>query len=504
MAQGIVIAGLPSSDKVPGAYGEVIYGAGSISAGSIPLTLLLVGLASSGATATPDVSLVNIFSSSDAVTAFGARGQVTRMCLKALQIAGINIKAMSVTPASGGAAATLTITVTGPATSAGTYNFRIGGESFSIGIATGDSATTIGDNIVAEINSNANMFCTAANSTGTVTCTVAFVGATGNQYYAVGDTSQLATGVGITITGGTAVTGGVVPFTGGSGVENITAALATLFPTNFSRIAAGQNDATNLGKWKTQINAQAVPTEGRRQHFVAAVNDVYATAQSRAQTTLNAARFQIAWQLYGESHPSETAATLAATRIQGEQSDPDAAFDDAILAGIAPQSQQADWPTHSVLVTALNNGVTPLYSTLSDARVCRSITTHSLNGSTPDYRTLDTNEAIVPDYVLLDSILTWTTSFKPANPRVRDNPAPEEQPVPPGVATPDNWNRVQTARLRAFERGDGLPAPIIINVSENLPISSFDSVADRIMCAVPVVPAPNQHQIGISVRQLNT
>jgi len=42
----------------------------------------------------------------------------------------------------------------------------------------------------------------------------------------------------------------------------------------------------------------------------------------------------------------------------------------------------------------------------------------------------------------------------------------------------------------------------IIDVDLNPPASTYDTVAKRIMSAIPVVPSPKQHQIGVSVLQL--
>lgn len=496
----IVISGFPSTDKVPGAYGEVIFGAGALSAADIPLTLLLSGLMTTG-TATPDVTIVPIFSGNDGVNAFGARSQLRRMIDKALLTAGITIYAMAVSEAGGAVAATLTCTVAGSWSANGTYSFRLGGESYSITVGASQTVTQVAASIVAATNGNTAGFCTAAQAAGVVTFTCANKGTDGNQYIAFGDTSLAPSGSTFTLAGGTGVTGGGVPFSGGTGTESVTTALAALFATKFDRIGTGQNDASNLALWKTQLGLQAGVLEGRRQHLICAQNSTLANAQSLAQTTLNDARFQVMWQLNGENHPSETAASFASARTVNEQVDPDHAYDSFVIPGIVPNLQPADSPSHSTLVSALNTGVTPVTSTKSQALISRSIVTRSLNGSSPDYRTLDTSDAVVPDYVLTDLLLRWSTQYAPANPRVRDNPAPEEPNPPDGVATPDTWNTLVTARLRAFERGDGLPAPILSNVSDNLPISNFDSVAKRIMSAVVVVPAANQHQIGISVRQ---
>lgn len=498
---GTIIQGYSSTNKVPGGYGEVIYGAGAIAAADIPLELLLVGLMTSG-TATADTTIVDVGSVDDAVAAFGARSQLTRMCKIAALVPGVTVKAIALT-SGGGVASAMTFTVAGTWTTTGTYTFRVAGETYQVTVLSTDAVLDVSTKIRDAINANVYGPTASTVALGVATVTVACAGPHGDQYQAFGDSTGLPSGCTVTLAGGAALTGGGVYFTGGTTAETVTAALTTLFPTFYDRIGIGQNLGTALSAWKTQINLQATPLEGRRQHVVAATNVAYATAASLANTTLNAARFQLMWQLNAETHPSEIAAVMAALRTSTEQGDPCAAYDDVVLPGVAPVQAKTYWPSNSTLVSALNNGLSPLLSSKSQSRVCRSIVTKCLNGTTPDYRCLDTSDAVVPDYVLKDLLLLWSTQFKIANPRVRDNPAPEEPNLADGIATPELWNRTVIARLRKFELGApaGLPYPIIINVSANLPQSNYDAAGKRIMQACPVVPAPNQHAIGISVRQ---
>jgi phage tail sheath gpL-like len=153
--------------------------------------------------------------------------------------------------------------------------------------------------------------------------------------------------------------------------------------------------------------------------------------------------------------------------------------------------------------TALGEGVTPLL-TNSDGTVSvvRAVTTHSLNGSNPDYRTLDTAQSVVPDYVRDVLNLEWTTSFVRANPKVADNPntAAGEKPRPAGVATPKSWNDRVSVILSQLE-----DQTILTETALNLPVSAFDDSGPtpHILTAAPVVPTPINHQVGVLVSQLN-
>lgn len=503
------INGFSSTDGVPGAYGIVKYGAGAQSAASIPLTLLLVHLGAGG-TATPDQDIVQVASASDADTAFGAGWPLTRMCQAALNIPGVNVFGMPVAAAGGAAAAFITVTFTASGmTASGTYYFRIAGVKLQITINPTDTATDIAVAFKNAINQYPRLPVRVTNTAGVATVTAVGAGTWANTLIYFHDTRSIPAGSTAVVTnGGSVVTGGGIPFSGagaGTGTENVTTALAILLPQHYDRIGIGQVDATNLGRWRTQLQAQAGVLNGNIQFAVAAANGTFSAASSLGQTTLNDQLFQMVWLLNSETPACEIAATVAAMRTAAEQADPDAAYDYVQVPGIAPQSQAADRPLHATLVSAINGSVTAC-TTTDDGRVVivRSVTTRSLNGATPDFATRDTGQAVVPAFCLKDILLNWTTDFQPNNPRVMDNPGPNDPVPPPGVAYPDLWNARVTSKLRDYEAGKiggtTIP-PIIINVSAHLPASSYDSIADRIMTVAPVKVAPVNHQIGTTILQ---
>lgn len=567
------IIGFSSSNRVPGYYGETVYGAGAISAASIPLVLLLVGtMATSGVQATPNQDVVDIIDAETADAQFGAGYELSRMCYAALRVPGVKIKAAPVAEAGGAVAAKQVITLGGSWTNVGTLTYRVNGEVISVSVGSTDVVADVCTRLAAEFNSNPRRPYTAAATSTQVTLTLKSKGARGNQLLTFQDKSGAPSGltsvisgstwvantaytttsfavpvvangfyykcttagtshattepvwpttVGTTVSDGTAVwtcwgaieTGGATRWGGGAGTESVSTLLGVLLSQNFDRLAVAQNDSTNLGLWKTQLNTQAGPTIGILQHLTTSVNGTLAAATTLA-TTLNAFRQQLMWQLNGETAPWEVSSYFASLRCATEQGDPDAAYDDAVLEGVAPQSQAADRPSNSVLQSAINNGITAIYTdaTGASALVCRSVTTHTLSGSTPDYRTLDSSDAVVPDFVRKDIGLHWKTVFKPNNPRNADDPPGDSKPAIAGVATPSLWNADVEAKLRRYEKGilasGSSPtaqtvAPIIIDVDNNKPSSYWDPVAKRIMSIIPVVPAPNTHQIGCSVRQVS-
>lgn len=303
---------------------------------------------------------------------------------------------------------------------------------------------------------------------------------------------------------GQIVNGGGVTLGGGAGLETYTNLLNTLASQGYGRIALACNDSTSLAAWKTSIDTEAGPLTGYLQHAICAVNTTTTAAVALAQTTLNDPRFETLFLQSGETHPSRTAASMAASRAFQEVSDPDFNYDGYVLSTVTAQSQPLDIPIHSVLVSLLNTGVTPLTTIGGQVQVVRAITTKCLTNAQPDYSTLDVGFAVVPDFVLMYMKGVWST-FQKSNSRVRGPLASGEKQPASGVAYPDLWNSSVTAALMQMDLGlvPGTCAPILFNVENMLPVSDLDPTSvGRLMTACPVDVMPDLHQLGISVQQV--
>lgn len=114
---------------------------------------------------------------------FGAKEHITQSILAFREINKVTrLDAIALNDASG-TQATGTIVFTGPATENGTIYISIGSENahrLSVGITNGDTATDIGDTLVAAINADSTIPVTVANVTGTVTLTAVNDGTEGN------------------------------------------------------------------------------------------------------------------------------------------------------------------------------------------------------------------------------------------------------------------------------------------------------------------------------------
>ena len=493
----VVIQGFSDTDKVPGFVGETKLDASPITLASIPLILLLVGLKTSG-TMVADQDVLDVQSGDDASVAAGPGSELHRMVLRAIKVPSVRIKIACPTAAGSAAAATATITIAGSWTAAGQWTYRIAGETITGGTTAADTATTVAAAIAAKANANPALAASASPSSGVVTLSWKTPGVRGNEGIIFQDVTQLASGMTSTLAGGSAVTGGGKHFSGGSGTEDVTALLTVLLPSRYHRIAHAQNDATNLARWKVQLDTKAGPLEGRMEHSVFSSTGTLSAAGTLSTSTCNNGRMQQCWLLNSESHSSEISARMAAQRVATEQTQPNSSYDGVALTGIAAQTQRLDWPQRVTQQAALDEGVTPLTTTEDgNVVVVRAITTYSLNGSNPDYNVLDVADSVVPDYVRDYDKLVWTTQFLPANPYVRSDPAPSEPEVPQGVATPTRWNQQLGTNGFALEA-----SKILTGTALQPPYSEYDAAAKRIMSIHPAPRLPHQHSIGVSVRQV--
>ncbi|NUO48730.1 MAG: hypothetical protein HOV80_07730 [Polyangiaceae bacterium] len=497
----IVIDGYSDADKIPGFYAETKYGAGPINLQTIPLILLLVGLLATGAVMTPDVDVMEATSKEDAEFWAGRGGELSRMAYKAFDqgLSGVKLMLASAAPAAGAVAATATITLNNIASTTGTIKYRVGGELVDVLIPANTSPNDAATLIATRFSQFPRLAVTATVAANVVTLVVRSAGERGNDFILWQDATKKPAVMTSTIAGGALVTGGGVRFAGGVGVESLSLLTALLFPARYHRLAIAQNDATSAATWEAHIDAKAGVLEGRMEHPVLGHNGTLSSATSIAQTTLNNPRCQLVWLLNSETHPSELAAAMAARRASKEQTQPNSGYDGAVLKTCAPQAARADWPNRTTQQSALDSGVTPLTTNeQGQVVVIRAITTRSLDGNTPDYRTLDVSEAVVPDYVRDRLRIVWVTEFLIANPNVAPDPLPGEKDRPEGVGTPKLWSQRAHAELQKMEKERILTQ---VDLAQNRPISTWNNAGKRIMSAVPVVPLPIQHAIGVSIRQ---
>lgn len=497
----IVVEGFSESNKIPMFAGQTVFGAGRGSFGAASMKVLYCGLKTSAGTLTPDVSVTEFFSPEEADALGGVGSEVARMARKGMLTKGVRHFMCAPTAAVGAAAATATLTVTGTFSTAGTLKLWIAGDLIEVNFSTSVTTVTLAAAaIVAATNAITQLPVTAGNLAGVVTFTHKNPGIRGNMLLLAQETTLVPSGMVSTIAGGTAIQANqLVPFSGGTGTEPLATMLAALDTRSFDRRAFAQNDATSLADIETQTDTKAGALVGILEHNVVGSTTTYSATVSLAQTTLNDQRFEMKWLLHGETPAGEMAAAHAADRASREATNPNRSYDGRVVQGVKGQRFASSRPNTATQQSALDSGVS-VCTTLDSGEVVsvRAITTRSLNGSEPDYKTLDVGDATTPDYSRNRAKFVWSTEFLPENEYVQDDPGDGDPTPPSGVAYPRLWNARWLEELRAMER-----EKIITAVSDHLPESEFNANAKRIMTSSDIVPMPIQHQLGFVSRQLN-
>lgn len=215
-----------------------------------PYKSLLVGTLLSGGSGSVD-TLYQVTNKDQAIALFGAGSVLAGMAEAYFARSGVSdLTMLAIAEPSGGAKATGSITVTGPATAAGTLNVYIAGRKVAVGVADEDTAATVAAAIVSKINANSNIPLAAAVNGGDdtqVDLTANVKGVVGNDidvrinYNAEDETPA---GIGISIDA----------MSSGSGVPDYSGVDALLGDDHFNFIGISNTDSASLVDIKSMLN----------------------------------------------------------------------------------------------------------------------------------------------------------------------------------------------------------------------------------------------------------
>lgn len=160
---------VPSSEEAQNTGQKILFVGQMLAAGSATAGELVQNIANGGA--------------EDAL--FGAKSMLATL-IRANKVRNqqIQVDAIALDDAGAGVAATGSLAVSGTSTEAGTLTVIAGSEKnhkYSVAVASGASATTVGDAIEAAITADTDSPVSASNTTGTVTITAANKGTYGNS-----------------------------------------------------------------------------------------------------------------------------------------------------------------------------------------------------------------------------------------------------------------------------------------------------------------------------------
>ena len=480
---------IPASDKVPGVFMKVSLGVGPATAADAPRKILLFGNKTSAGSAVVE-KVYAVVSADDAETLFGIGSELYIMARAALRANPSAALFAIVMTASVGVSASGTVTITGPATAAGSVSAFILGEEIVAAVASGDTATTIASALAAAINARTDLPVTASPAAGVVTITFRHGGPRGNR-------TSLRTSA--NATAGVTATASAAYLASGATSDSPANALDAIAVGRYHYLVAPYDDSTNINLFRTHVQDEAGPTIGHREQVVGASIDTLANATTLA-TAVNESRIQVAWHYNADDLPSVIASTLAGLRAAQESSDPAANLDGLILTRIKPQNTDADRPEYAELVSALNNGLTALLpDTAGNVTITRSITSRSRDAAgNANYNVLDTSKVTVPDFMADDITVGFAAEFSQFK-LAPDDEDGEPPPAGAAIATPSTIRDWIEARLVGYQE-----TGLIVNVAANLPslVVEIGATSGRVNASIPADVIEGLHQFAGDVRQI--
>lgn len=498
----IALTGLAANDAVPGSYIEVSFAQGAASLGTATYGALIIANKTSSGSATTGTVIYNATSTpplatdADAVALFGAGSAAHRMWRRF-------VKKNKVTPVSvicpadaAGTAATGVITYATNASAAGVTRVYVGEEFIERSITSGDTPTTTAAAVKALVNAQTHWPCTADNSAGVLTLTAKNTGPRGNY---LRFSATITGGIGTTVS-----PSAVSNFSGGATADSYTSVLSTILPYRFYYIISesayegtratvsdpvASQASTQFTALMTQINTQSQPITGIRQRAFCGFVDTLAFATTFA-TSINNTRAEIAWCQGSDRPPEEMAADLAA--IYALEEVPTSfrcnfsgyPFDDKTsLHWDMPAPRDGTSPTRANILSALNNGITPIgVNANRSTYLVKRITSKSLTSSVADYRIRDAHKVTVMDRFADDLNAKITLQY--SGKKIGDDPVQGERTPGADVVTPRVFKAGIIKLLRDYESIDLVEH--VNTTIDNMVVQRETSPTTRLSARVPV------------------
>lgn len=276
-----------------------------------------------------------------------------------------------------GVKATKTVTVTGPATAAGTIALYVAGTLVTVAVAAADAATAIATAIAAAVTANPALPVTASAASAVVTLTAKNAGTCGNDidvrhsYYGRAGGEALPAGVGLTIAAGVA----------GSGDPDLTTLATMLADEPFDFIVMPWATTTALTVFDTLMN----DISGRWSYAKQLYGHVWTSARGTSATLLtlgggrNGQHVSVLGVNESPSCPAVWAAAAAAASAVALKADPARPLQTLAIYGVlAPPTGKRFTLTEQQ--SLLSSGIAlAAFGADGSASILRMVTTYRLN-----------------------------------------------------------------------------------------------------------------------------
>ncbi|QBH98412.1 phage tail protein [Limnobaculum zhutongyuii] len=396
---------VPADIQVPLFFAEMDNSAANTSQDSSPV--LLIGHALSDSSIEPNT--LTIMPSADRAKKLAGRGsQLARMVEGYRNVDPFGeVWVIAVPETASEEAATGEITITGTALSAGVISLYISSVRVSVPVVAQDEATAVAASIAATVNANLDVAVTAQAEAGKVTLTAKNKGISGNElpvsvnYRGTVGGEETPSGVNIAIQ----------VMSGGVGVPDLTAVIATMGDEPFDFIGLPFNDAATLALMGAEMNDDT----GRWSYARQLYGHVYTARISDLSnlvafgSTLNDPHLSVAGY---ESDIQTAADELTAIRVARNavfiRNDPARPTQTGVLNGALPAVKGKCFalPEQQSLLT---HGIGTAYAEGNTLRIQRDITTYQRNAyGVSDNSYFDSETLHTSAYVLrrLKSVIT--------------------------------------------------------------------------------------------------
>lgn len=275
---------------------------------------LIIGQKTSAGTGTAN-TLYRVTSANDVLTLAGRGSMLHRQALAWFSANKSTETWIGVLADNGaGVAASGTLTVTGPATAAGTISLYFGGTLVEVAVASGDSANTIAASINTAINAALDLPVTSTVSSAVVTVSFRHKGTVGNAFdirknYADGE----ALPAGVTVT--------IVALASGATNPALTTLISNMGDSWFHIWAIPYTDSTSLTAVETELHSRFGPMRMIDGVCFTSANDTVANLATLGDSR-NSAHLSIVATDSSPTPPMEYAACVAAVAAKYGSIDP--------------------------------------------------------------------------------------------------------------------------------------------------------------------------------------
>lgn len=434
--------------RTPGRYTEFDSSGAVQGAPAEQRRTLLAGTRLAGGTAA-NATVYRILSDAQAETLFGMRSPLAAMVRAFRSIhPGGELYATSVAEDAAGVAAAGTFALTGTATEAGTVAIYVGDRRYAAAVTVGMTAAATASALATRMAADDRRYADGVAATGTLTVTVTHKGPAGNELelaHSLQPSERIPAGLALTVTQPTA----------GATAPDVTALIAGLDDTQYHCIATNISDATNIGRFETELAARWGGEQQIDGQLFVAKNLSYADL-----LTFGAARnspHSTVLETKDSLTPPWIAAGLLAA-LYAREPHPARPYTGLALAGMVgatPSARLIREERDALLASGISTTITGPDGTVRVERLITTYRTNPLGASDPSMLDLHTMRNL--------SNIRWRWNTRTMNKWPRHILSDNDKGIGPGqpIVTPDSvraeaiaeWNDLRAnAQVENFEQ----------------------------------------------------